>query len=127
MAVLDLTALIAGDDPADLRSLPIIISGNQCPSAVVQFQGRISQCVGNPILSELRANSTHNHPLWLSSSDNESPNHHIVTRLHKGASTDVAELRCSGGCGRDRTGTGVACKTNDDEQRQKKLFHVREY
>src|SRR5437660_11913012 len=127
MAVLDLADLIAGDDPADLRSLPIIISGNQCSSAIVQFQGRISQCVGNPILSELRANSTHNHPLRLSSSDNESHNHHIVTRLHKGATTDVPELECSGGYGRDRTGTGVACNTNDDKHGPKKLLHVSEY
>src|SRR5207253_9104952 len=94
----------------------IIISGNQCPSAVVQFQGRISQCVGNPILSELRANSTHNHPLWLSSLDDEPANHHVVARLHKGASTDVAEHRCGIGCEIVHMGNGNACSVIYYEQ-----------
>src|SRR6516162_8093146 len=46
-AVLDSADLIAADDAADLRSLPVIITGNQSPAAVVQVQCRISQCIGN--------------------------------------------------------------------------------
>ena len=42
--------LVAGDNPADDRSLPVIIRGNQSPSAVMQLQCRISQCIGNTIL-----------------------------------------------------------------------------
>ena len=64
---LDIADLVAGDNPADDRMLPVIIRGNQSSRAVVQFQCRISQCIGNTILSELRANGAHNHSLWLQS------------------------------------------------------------
>ena len=50
--------LAAGDNPADDRMLPVIIRGNQSPSAVMQFQRRIGQWIGNTVLSELRANRT---------------------------------------------------------------------
>ena len=43
------------------------------------------------MLSELRTNGTNNYPLWLGPLNNESANHHVVTRLNKAASTDVAE------------------------------------
>ena len=46
-AVLDRADLVASDNPADYRSLPVIIRGNQSSGAVVQFQCRISQCIGN--------------------------------------------------------------------------------
>ena len=90
-AVLDSAYLVAADDAADLRSLPVIVTGNQSPVAIVQFQCRISQCIGDPKLSELRTNGTHNHRLWLSPYNNESANHHAVARLNKTAGTDVAE------------------------------------
>ena len=91
-AVLDVADLIAGDNPADYRSLPVIIRGNQSSCAVVQFQCRISQCIGNIIwrCTELRTNGTNNHPLWSGPLNNETANHHVVARLHKAASTDVA-------------------------------------
>jgi hypothetical protein len=110
---LDSAYLVAADDAADLRSLPVIVTGNQSPVAIVQFQCRISQCIGDPKLSELRANGTHNHRLWLGPFNNESANHYVVARLNKAASTDVAELRWN--CGSVREGTGVAHETNDDE------------
>ena len=87
---LDLADLIAGDNPADDRSLPVVIRGNQSSSAIVQFQGRISQCIGNAILSELRAYGANNYPLWFGPLNNEATNHHVVARLNKGARTDVA-------------------------------------
>src|SRR6266481_3321683 len=46
-AVHDVVILACGDNPADYRNLPVIIRGNQSPSAVVQFQCRISQCIRN--------------------------------------------------------------------------------
>ena len=61
-AVLNITDLVAGDDPADDRSLPVIIRGNQSSRAVMQLQGRISQCIGNAILGKLRANGANNYP-----------------------------------------------------------------
>jgi len=50
--------LVLGDNPADDRSLPIVIRGNQSSSAIVQFQCWISQRIQNVILTELRANGT---------------------------------------------------------------------
>src|SRR5438105_12680252 len=50
-AVLDFLHLVMGDDPADDRSLPIIIAANQGARAIVQFQGRILQWIGNTILT----------------------------------------------------------------------------
>ena len=32
-----------------------------------------------------------NHSLWLSPLNNKTANHHVVVRLHKAASTDVAQ------------------------------------
>ena len=50
-AVLNISYLVPCDNPADYRMLPVIIGPNQCAGAVVQFQGRISQCIGNVIWS----------------------------------------------------------------------------
>src|SRR5436190_2107513 len=101
-AVLDFLHLVMGDNPADDGSLPVIIRGNQSASAIVQFQDRISQWIGNAILTELRANGADNHSLGLSALHNKATNHHVVARLHKGARTNVAKmcLRCRrwGGC-----------------------------
>ena len=57
----------------------------------MQFQRRIRQSIGHPILTELRANGTQNHPLWLCSVNNETANHHVVAVCTKAASTDVAQ------------------------------------
>ena len=62
----DILHLIAGDNPADDCIQPVVIGGNQSSSAIVQLQCRINQCIGNSILSKLRANGTHNHFLWFS-------------------------------------------------------------
>ena len=77
--------------PPIIVCLPVIIRGNQSSSAVVQLQCRISQCIGNTVLSELRTNGANNYPLWFSPLNNEPANHHVVARLHKAASTDVAQ------------------------------------
>src|SRR5437867_11686728 len=42
-AVLNILDLALGDNPADDRSLPVIVRGNQSSIAVVQFLRRISQ------------------------------------------------------------------------------------
>src|SRR6516165_4033281 len=55
-AVYDILDLVLGDNPADDRSLPVIIRGNQRSSAIVQFQYGISHWIRNAILTELRAN-----------------------------------------------------------------------
>src|SRR5207302_3644903 len=94
-AILDFLNLVMGDNPADDRSLPIIIAANQSARAIVQFQGRILQWIGNAKLTELRPNGANNDSLRLSALDNESSDHHVVARLHKGAGTDVAKDRNS--------------------------------
>src|SRR6266496_3557631 len=96
--VLDFLHLVMGDNPADYRSLPVIIAADQSAGAIVQFQCRISQRIGNSILTELRANGTNNHSLWCSRLDDNPAYHHVVACLHKGPSTDIAE---------DRIGTGA--------------------
>ena len=79
------------DNAADYRSLPIIIGANQSARAIMQFQCRISQYIGHPKSSELRANGANNDRLWFGSLDDETSNHHIVACLDKAASADVAE------------------------------------
>ena len=43
----DVAHLVAADNPADDRVLPVIIGANQGPCVVVQLQGRISQGIRN--------------------------------------------------------------------------------
>src|SRR4029079_3663195 len=90
-AVPDIASLIAGDNPTDYRLLPVIIRGNQSSAAIVQLQGGITQCIGNAILSELRAYGANNHPLWFGALDNKAANHYVVARLHKAASANVGQ------------------------------------
>ena len=40
--------LVAGDNPADYRSSPVIVRGNQSPSAIVQLQVGSANGVGTP-------------------------------------------------------------------------------
>src|SRR5436190_422943 len=62
-----------------------------CCRAVVQFQGRISQCIGDGMLREVRACGANNHPLWFSPLNHEPANHHVVTRLNERARRDVLQ------------------------------------
>ena len=61
-AVLNIADLVPCDNTTDYRLLPVIIRTDQCSGRVVQFQSRISQCIGNIIwrCTELRANRTNN-------------------------------------------------------------------
>src|SRR5438876_1098313 len=59
----------------------------------MQFQGRISQWIGNPILGEIRTYGANNHPLWLCSLDNKTAYHHVVAGLNKGARADITQDR----------------------------------
>src|SRR5437868_15517391 len=77
-AVLNVLDLVLGDDAADDRMLPVVVRGNQSPGAIVQFQCRISQGIRNAILTELGANRTYNHLLWLTPLYNETANHHVA-------------------------------------------------
>src|SRR5262249_44775846 len=86
-----------GDDPANDRSLPVIIAANQSARAIVQFQCRILQWIGNTILAQLRTNGAYDHSLWCGSLHNETANHHVVVRLHKAASADVTKDTSTGG------------------------------
>src|SRR6188768_148134 len=90
-AVLNIADLIAGDNPAEYRRLPVIIGSNQCAAAVVQFQSRISQGIGDPKLSKLRTNGTNDHPLWSSALNNKTANHYVLARLNKTAGADVTQ------------------------------------
>src|SRR5258705_457099 len=90
-AVLNIADLIAGDNPADYRRLPVIIASNQCSAPVVQFQSGIRQGIGDPKLSKFRTNRTNDHPLWPRALDNKTTNHHMLTRLNKAAGADVTK------------------------------------
>src|SRR6266699_3406200 len=81
-AVLNVLHLVLSDDAANDRMPPVVVAGNQSPAAIVQFQGRISQGIGNAILAELRANGTYDHVLWLSPLYDEPANHHVVASLN---------------------------------------------
>src|SRR5690349_5042769 len=74
-AVLDFLHLIVGDDPADYRSLPVIVSAYQSASAIVQFQCGILQWIGNAKLTELRANGSYDYSLCSRALHNETTNH----------------------------------------------------
>src|SRR5438477_453200 len=80
--VLNSASLVAGNDSAYNAGLPVIITRNQGSGAVVQFQGRISQCIGNRVLSELRTNGTNNDCLRSAPFNNEAANHHVVAGLN---------------------------------------------
>src|SRR6266446_597812 len=90
-AIDDILHLVLSDNPADDRSLPVIIRSNQISGAIVQFQCGILQRVGNAKLTELRANGAYDHSLCSRTLDNETTNHHVVPSLHKSASADVPE------------------------------------
>ena len=58
----------------------------------MQFQCWIGHCICNSVLSELRANRTQNHPLWLCPLYNEPSNHQVVARLRKGARAEIGQI-----------------------------------
>src|SRR6476659_4099503 len=62
-AVLNGADLIAGDNSPEYRRLPVIIGSDQFAGPVVQFQSRISQSVGDPMLRELGANRSNDDSL----------------------------------------------------------------
>src|SRR5204863_1424497 len=116
-AGLDVVDLVGGDNPTDDCRRPVVIRGNQRSRAVVQLQRRISQCIGNAMLSKLWANRPNNDRLWLRSFHNEATNQYLVACLNEGAGADISKRRFSNGsCSRgDHTDTGVARETNDGE------------
>src|SRR5689334_5353587 len=73
-AVLNIADLVTSDHTTEYRGLPVIIKANQCSGPIVQFQCRISQRVGDPMLRELGANRTDNHPLCPSALNNKTAN-----------------------------------------------------
>src|SRR5947207_2538269 len=81
------------DDATDYRMLPVIVRGNQSSCAIVQFQGGVSQCIGNIIWrrTELSAYGANNHSLGARSLNDEATNHDVVTGLHKTARADIAK------------------------------------
>src|SRR6266496_3990262 len=108
-AVLDFLHLVMGDNPADDSSLPVIVSANQSASAIVQFQCWILQWIGNPKLTELRANGADNHSFWGRALHDESTNHHVIARLHKGTRGDVTKPRRR--CWRRSRGRSGRCRS----------------
>src|SRR5262249_9986573 len=89
--VLNSAHLTATDYAADYCRLPIVVASDQCSDLIVQFQCRISQRIGDPMLRELRANGTNDHSLWSCALNNETANHYVIARLNKAASADVAK------------------------------------
>ena len=90
-AIDDFLDLIVCNNAPDYRSLPVIVEANQCARAIVQFQRRISQYIGHPKWSELRADGANDDSLWLGALDNETSNHYVIVCLDKAASADVGE------------------------------------
>src|SRR5438477_10570893 len=90
-AVLNIADLIAGDNAAEYRRLPIIVGSNRCSTSIVQFHSWIIQSIGNPILRELRTNGTNDHPLWSRRFDEKTANHHMLACLTIAARADVTE------------------------------------
>src|SRR6185369_14165011 len=107
-AVDDSLDLALHDYASDYRSLPIVVGSKQSAGAVVQFQCRINQYVGNTELSELGTECTNDHRLTLGAFNDETANHHIVICLNKRAGADVGERSGGAGCRRwsRRTGRG---------------------
>src|SRR5438094_6861330 len=62
-AVYDILDLVLGDNPADDRSLPIIVAANQRSSAVVQFQCGISHRIPEVQSTEHSAYGVNHHSL----------------------------------------------------------------
>src|SRR5215831_12476656 len=92
-AILNVADLTAGDNPADYCGLPVVIGSNQCSTPIVQFQYRITQCIGDPILGELRADRTNDHSLWPSALNDKAANHHMLARLNEAAGADVTDRK----------------------------------
>src|SRR4029077_6565056 len=91
-AVLDGADLAAGDDAAEYRRLPVIVGSNQRSGPIVQFQSWIIQGIGDSIMHELRANGANDHPLWPSTFNNETANHHVLAGLDQGAGREVGDV-----------------------------------
>src|SRR5439155_26655236 len=96
-AIDDILNLVVGDDSTDDCVLPVVVKANESSGTIVQFQCGISQWRRHPILTEFRTNGPYNDSLCSCALDDESADHHVITRLHKAASTDVAKSR-SGVC-----------------------------
>ena len=79
-AILDVADLVGGDDPPEYCVCQSSLVHDQSSAAVVQFQSRISQGIGNPKLREVRANGTNDHSLCSTPLNNETANHHVITR-----------------------------------------------
>ena len=47
--------------------------------------------IGNADTTQLRADGPQNHSLWLCALNDKTADHHVVVRLHKAASADVAQ------------------------------------
>src|SRR5262245_21683532 len=92
-AVSNILDLVGGDNPVNDGRPPVVVRGNQSSRAVMELQGRISQWIGNTVLSELRANRANNHPLRLSPLHDKAADRHVVACLNKGARTDIGQPR----------------------------------
>src|SRR5262245_53640811 len=96
-AILYILDLVAGDDAADDRLLPIIVKGNQSAGVIVQFQCWIGQGIRNAKLTELGANRAYDHVLRFSPSYDELAYHYVIASPNKATSTNVAQNRLSTG------------------------------
>ena len=89
---LDVADLAGGDNPADYRMLPVIVDAIKLPVLSCSSNVGSANALGTPYGGDqLRTDRTHNHSLWGSALNNESSNHHVVVRLHKAASANVAK------------------------------------
>ena len=93
----------------------------------MQLQGRITQSIGNAVLSKLWANRAYNNPLWFGALNNEASNHHVIACLNKSARADVTQSRDSErhgiGRGRARSDRGHA----PARERSAHIYRHRDY
>jgi hypothetical protein len=99
-AALNLSYLIGSNDAADLRCLPIIIHSNGA-CALVEFQSRVGQRIGNSEICQGRAYCPDDHPLRSASLDNETGDQHVLPGTYMQPSRNVSKrCRYGGRCWR---------------------------
>src|SRR4029077_285546 len=76
-----------------LRIFPIIVSRYDCPGAIVQLDGRISQCSGHTKLSERWSQCPQQHLFAVGAADDKARNQGAVAGQHFHPGRDVEQIR----------------------------------
>ena len=88
-AVLDGVDLVGGDNAADHCVCQLSLEAITAPVPSCSSNFGLANALGTLYGGEFRTNRAHNDRLWSGSLNDETADHHVVARLHKGARTDV--------------------------------------